>query len=184
MPAAIIETCTLWEEKTDTCIIFTNPAGIVAIGVLLASCAGSLPTESVTSLNLSGKDFYRFKDPSERLNRQTEKFGHEYIQIARRRSSSMPVSAATPTLRPENIIGLGLSGSGIRSASFQLGLLSGLHGQKQKEGNKSLLEKIDYISSVSGGSWANEDYWIWQKSDQELFDCLDRGCKRGQRCRY
>ena len=180
MPAAIIETCTLWEEKMDTCIIFTKPAGIVAIGVLLASCAGSLPTESVTSLNLSGKDFYRFKDPSERLNRQTEKFGHEYIQIARRRSSSMPVSAATPTLRPENIIGLGLSGGGIRSASFQLGLLSGLHGQKQKEGNKSLLESIDYISSVSGGSWANGAYWIWQRSDQELFDCLDKTAKNGK----
>lgn len=164
----------------NTHLIFTKSVGIVAIGVVLASCAGSLPIKSVGTLNLSGKDFYLFTEPSERLNRQTEKFGHEHTQIAKRRSPNMPSPVDAPTQRPENIIGLGLSGGGIRSAAFQLGLLSGLHKQKLKDGSKSLLEGIDYISSISGGSWANGAYWIWQKSDQELFDCLDKAAKNGK----
>jgi len=34
-----------------------------------------------------------------------------------------------PLASPAKVIGLGLSGGGIRSAAFQLGILSGLHDQ-------------------------------------------------------
>lgn len=47
---------------------------------------------------------------------------------------------------------LALSGGGIRSNAFQLGILSGLH---KKE---NTVRFIDYISSVSGGSWAHMSY--------------------------
>lgn len=48
--------------------------------------------------------------------------------------------------RPE--LGLSLSGGGMRSATFSIGVLAGL----QKQG---ILDKIDIVSSVSGGSYAN-----------------------------
>lgn len=54
--------------------------------------------------------------------------------------------------RPE--IGLSLSGGGMRSATFSMGVLSGLHSQ-------GVLEEVDIVSSVSGGSYAN--LWLITK---------------------
>lgn len=48
--------------------------------------------------------------------------------------------------RPE--LGLSLSGGGMRSATFSIGVLAGLHKQ-------GILNHIDIVSSVSGGSYAN-----------------------------
>jgi len=48
--------------------------------------------------------------------------------------------------RPEEMVGLGLSGGGIRSATFNLGLLQALH-------HFGLLKKMDYLSTVSGGGY-------------------------------
>lgn len=47
--------------------------------------------------------------------------------------------------------GLALSGGGIRSATFSLGLLRGL-------GSLALLQRIDYLSTVSGGGYAGAFY--------------------------
>jgi len=44
------------------------------------------------------------------------------------------------------LVGLALSGGGIRSACFNLGLLQAL-------GNKCLLSRVDYLSTVSGGGY-------------------------------
>lgn len=46
----------------------------------------------------------------------------------------------------EDLIGLAISGGGIRSATFGLGVLEAL---KQR----GLLKKIDYLSTVSGGGY-------------------------------
>jgi len=46
----------------------------------------------------------------------------------------------------ENLVGLALSGGGIRSATFSLGVLEGLK-------SLGLLKKIDYLSTVSGGGY-------------------------------
>lgn len=54
--------------------------------------------------------------------------------------------------RPE--LGLSLSGGGMRSATFSIGFLAGL--QKQR-----ILDKLDIVSSVSGGSYAND--WLITK---------------------
>jgi Patatin-like phospholipase len=54
-----------------------------------------------------------------------------------------------PVLRPPeaaNVVGLGLSGGGIRSASFCLGVLQALHETR-------VLERVDYLSTVSGGGY-------------------------------
>ena len=47
---------------------------------------------------------------------------------------------------PDDLIGLAFSGGGIRSATFNLGVLQALADAK-------LLAKIDYLSTVSGGGY-------------------------------
>ncbi len=144
--------------------------GLFLVTACLFSCATPVSVKDVPK-----KDFYFVKESNERINARQEHFEHEYQQIAERRNNNgfEHQSIASPT----RIIGLGLSGGGIRSAAFQLGILSGLHAQKL--GDKNMLDRIDYISSVSGGSWANGAYWAWQQSDDSLFTCLDTIAKQG-----
>src|SRR5262249_51887421 len=55
----------------------------------------------------------------------------------------------TPVMRPapgSNVVGLALSGGGIRSSAFCLGALQALDV-------RDLIEKIDYLSTVSGGGY-------------------------------
>jgi predicted acylesterase/phospholipase RssA len=54
-----------------------------------------------------------------------------------------------PVLRPRanaGLVGLALSGGGIRSAAFCLGVLQALHKNK-------VLDRVDYLSTVSGGGY-------------------------------
>jgi predicted acylesterase/phospholipase RssA len=55
----------------------------------------------------------------------------------------------TPVKRPKagaNVVGLALSGGGIRSAAFCLGAMQALQVHR-------IIEKIDYLSTVSGGGY-------------------------------
>jgi Patatin-like phospholipase len=55
----------------------------------------------------------------------------------------------TPIMRPtpeSNVVGLALSGGGIRSAAFSLGALQALD-------ELGLIKKVDYLSTVSGGGY-------------------------------
>lgn len=55
----------------------------------------------------------------------------------------------TPVMRPtpgSNVVGLALSGGGIRSSAFCLGAMQALD-------NRGLIDKIDYLSTVSGGGY-------------------------------
>ena len=99
---------------------------------------------------------------NQRFENQYEYFSEEYNSIHKRRK---PKQEPKPS-KPENLTGIGFSGGGIKSSAFHLGLLSGLH-------KAGLLHEIDYISSVSGGSWANGAYWAIHESDSSLFDSLD-----------
>ncbi|HVG87114.1 MAG TPA: hypothetical protein VM820_21500 [Vicinamibacterales bacterium] len=58
------------------------------------------------------------------------------------------------SFREADIIGLALSGGGIRSATFNLGLLQGLHGM-------GLLRLVDYVSTVSGGGYIGAFWSSW-----------------------
>jgi hypothetical protein len=51
-----------------------------------------------------------------------------------------------PDMHKDNLIGLAFSGGGIRSATLNLGILQGL-------AKKGLLNKFDYLSTVSGGGY-------------------------------
>ncbi|HEV2146082.1 MAG TPA: hypothetical protein VGR37_01555 [Longimicrobiaceae bacterium] len=56
---------------------------------------------------------------------------------------------------PKDLFGLALSGGGIRSATFNLGLLQGLSRLK-------LLESFDYVSTVSGGGYLGGFWTRWR----------------------
>src|SRR3954463_2852984 len=95
----------------------------------------------------------------------TKKF-HEIFQdevdaITKRRAKATPPRPTivleregeerdkTPIMRPtpaSNVVGLALSGGGIRSAAFCLGAMQALD-------YRGLTEKIDYLSTVSGGGY-------------------------------
>ncbi len=99
---------------------------------------------------------------SQRFENQHEYFFEEYRSIHKRRSPDQEVNDS----KPVNLTGIGFSGGGIKASAFHLGLLSGLH-------KAGLLLNIDYISSVSGGSWANGAYWAIHETDDSLFASLD-----------
>ncbi len=93
---------------------------------------------------------------------------------SRRRAAASPSQSepavAQPSHGPQDLsaelTGLALSGGGIRSAAFNLGLLQGLY-------DKDLLRQVDYLSTVSGGGYAGahlssmamhpDSQFAWQK---------------------
>jgi len=62
-----------------------------------------------------------------------------------------------------SLAGLALSGGGIRSATFALGVLQAL-------GEKNLLWMFDYLSTVSGGGYAGAWWTAWLARDPEPED--------------
>jgi len=76
----------------------------------------------------------------------------EYPDIQERRHVAGGEPRATG--RPQNLAGISLSGGGIRSATFNLGLLQSL----QKRG---LLQQFDYLSTVSGGGYFGGWWSAW-----------------------
>lgn len=70
----------------------------------------------------------------------------ELDEIALRRERAFDRREDEPVVR-ESLIGLALSGGGVRSAAFALGVLQGLH-------RYGVLPFIDYLSTVSGGGYA------------------------------
>lgn len=75
---------------------------------------------------------------------------HENNLIADRRQNAglPPASDAAP------VAGLALSGGGIRSATFNLGVLQAL-------ATKKLLRRFDYLSTVSGGGYIGSFFGAW-----------------------
>jgi len=77
----------------------------------------------------------------------------EHNWIAQRRKKVNNKGYGKPS---DDAIGLGLSGGGIRSAIFNLGLL-------QAFDRYGFMPKVDYLSTVSGGGYIGACY-TWMKS--------------------
>lgn len=71
-----------------------------------------------------------------------------------------PAEEPRVKFRSADVIGLALSGGGIRSATFNLGLLEGLHC-------RNLLPLFDYLSTVSGGGYVGSFWSAWLKRENE-----------------
>jgi predicted acylesterase/phospholipase RssA len=67
-----------------------------------------------------------------------------------------PAFAPVPEASPDLLVGLAISGGGSRAAIFAAGVLEALARVRVTDasGERSVLEKVQYISSVSGGSLA------------------------------
>ena len=84
------------------------------------------------------------------------------IGMLRKARNSNPISPEAGNVqqraRQSNLCGLALSGGGIRSATFNLGLLQGL-------AKYGVLPTIDYLSMVSGGGYIGGWLTAWIKRD-------------------
>ena len=72
---------------------------------------------------------------------------------------------ATPVPERDVLIGVALSGGGSRAALFGAAGLEALAGVRMPDGS-SLLERIDHVSSVSGGSIASS-YYVLKKPGRD-----------------
>ena len=116
-------------------------------------------------------EFYFISEPSQRQLNPDEYFKHEYKYLNSRRG------IIDSEQRPDSLMGIAFSGGGIRSYAFQLGMLAGLNSTATN--GQSILSRLDYISSVSGGSWANGEYYSSTQSDDDFFSCLLHYAKKG-----
>ena len=73
-------------------------------------------------------------------------FELERKRIATRRMNAGLTKCGNLPTRKDDLVGLALSGGGVRSAMFNLGLIQALH-------RSGILRYVDYLSSVSGGSY-------------------------------
>jgi len=69
----------------------------------------------------------------------------------------------------QNLVGLALSGGGIRSATFSLGVMQAL-------AQRGLLKKVDYLSTVSGGGYIGSAL-TWLVSDKAQQEYSASGAK-------
>ncbi len=88
----------------------------------------------------------------------SEVLGQEFAQVTTSRNLRLGMDEHRPT--PEkNSIGLAFSGGGIRSATFNLGILQALAKQR-------LLRSFDYLSTVSGGGYIGGWLVAWMHHQQ------------------
>jgi hypothetical protein len=81
-----------------------------------------------------------------------------HINTRRRAQGRTPLRSGSADAK-NRVTGLALSGGGIRAAALSIGAIHALSsennlGRSVDQPDQSLFEKIDYISSVSGGSYA------------------------------
>lgn len=70
----------------------------------------------------------------------------EWRQIAARRERAGVATENRSDEEPRDLVGLSLSGGGVRSSMFSAGVLQGLH-------KIGLLKHVDYLVTVSGGGF-------------------------------
>lgn len=99
--------------------------------------------------------------------------------IARRKKHDFPDDGFTAKDDPyewaskHRLQGLCLSGGGIRSATFNLGVLQGL-------AQLGMLPKFDYLSSVSGGGYIHEWLAAWIKREDCQFSTMKTPAEAGE----
>lgn len=78
-----------------------------------------------------------------------------------------PLPCLSPAQAEDTAIGLAVSGGGSRAALFAAATFEALARLKVNSGDRGLLERVSYISSVSGGSLASA-YYVLKKPSREI----------------
>ena len=81
--------------------------------------------------------------------------------IRERRGAVWPGGETTDEALSGKLVGLALSGGGIRSATFSLGIL-------QRLAKYNILDKVDYLSTVSGGGYTGGALTFFANAHDEL----------------
>lgn len=134
------------------------------------------------------------KPPAESPSRFAEVLAEELLQVRYRRGEATPGKAPNESGRPNSfqdevkreraqqkeawnagLIGLAFSGGGIRSATFNLGVLQALADLR-------LLKYFDYLSTVSGGGYIGSwlAAWIYREGSVENVEKQLRPNRCGQ----
>jgi len=148
-------------------LIFIKMINLFVVIWILGFIGCASTAKDNNSKCINGYDLDIINNPSEIINKRAKYFNHEWKAINQKRDTTKSNNEPPP-----NTIGLALSGGGIRSNAFQLGILSGLYESKS-ESESRLLSKIDYISTVSGGSWAAASYLFTHNTDEQYFKELN-----------
>jgi len=134
------------------------PIGLLGLCLLLSAC------ESVPTKTYQVRQRAFTYQPAALI----QDYQEEYAYIEQRRLSaingdgtSAPDFFPLVTQVPSHLTGLAFSGGGIRSATFHLGILQALQ-------DMGSLSKIDYLSTVSGGSYIAG--WMLAHLGKELDD--------------
>ncbi len=146
----------LYAMSKFTLLLIGGAATVAATGAALRTIFGSKPDAG------TGEPIQEFRDLI-----QLENGG--IFNDAAKRTSDWPVSI-TPRdteepfvqFREADVIGMALSGGGIRSATFNLGLLQGLD-------RMDLLKLFDYAATVSGGGYIGAFWseWLGRQRDRQ-----------------
>ncbi len=83
-----------------------------------------------------------------------EVIAREYDEVRTRRRAAGGAAPEKDEKRPRRMIGLSLSGGGVRSATFNLGMLQALAAAGK-------LKAFDYLSTVSGGGYTGGWWSAW-----------------------
>ncbi len=99
-------------------------------------------------LMLSGCEHYLVNDPKPEYEPD---FGYRYL----------PRSQTTE--QDEIYVALALSGGGTRAAALSYGVMDKLRNTSIRSGSRSLLDEVDVISSVSGGSFTSAYFGLFEE---------------------
>ena len=94
-----------------------------------------------------------------------EEYNHLYPDDELKPEIADDLNAVIAALHKKERSALCISGGGIRSATFALGVIQGLAGLG-KSAADSVLAKIDYLSTVSGGGYVGSWLSAWSKRQQ------------------
>ena len=136
-------------QKRSACLAFAH-AACLALTLAATGCASFIVSDTKPL-------------PKDRL----EPRGAEKISHGGYRLDALPVSPDAPDL----IVLVAMSGGGKRSASFGFGALQGMRELMvpTREGPRSLLSEVDYMSGVSGGSFPISYYGLYRDKAFDSF---------------
>lgn len=87
--------------------------------------------------------------------------GREEVRNAKNREASIDADQLGKKNESHDLVGLSFSGGGIRSATFNLGVIQALAELR-------LLQKFDYLSTVSGGGYIGSWLTSWMASHDQI----------------